>query len=119
MKIISRNSLRKNRHLRFKTRLKGDATKPRVSIYKSLQHSYIQLIDDVKGQTVASVSDFELKGKDKALKPLLKSEILAQLLAAKAKKLGIKKVVFDKSGYPYKGIVEKIAQALRDSGLKL
>lgn len=111
--------LRKRRNLRYKSRIKGTSLKPRVSIYKSVKHLQIQLVDDSKSQTLAGVAEESLKDKEKKMTALEKSELLAKLLAAKAKKLGIKKVVFDRSGYPYLGIVEKIAQTLRAEGIKL
>ncbi|MDD3773931.1 MAG: 50S ribosomal protein L18 [Patescibacteria group bacterium] len=117
--IESRNDLRKKRHIRFKTRIRGTAKKPRVSIYKSLKHLYIQLVDDVAGKTIVSISDLKIDAKEKKLTPQTQAEIMTAKLAVEAKKKGITKVVFDKSGYPYLGIIEKMAESLRKSGIKL
>lgn len=116
--IDSRNDLRKKRHARFKARIRGMADKPRVSIYKSLRHLYIQLIDDISGKTIMGISDLKLTNAEKKMKPKVRAEIMVKKLASEAKKLGVKKVVFDKSGYPYEGIVEVVADNLRKSGIK-
>jgi large subunit ribosomal protein L18 len=116
---ISKNDLRKKRNLRYKARVKGTASKPRVSVYKSAKHLQIQVVNDEKSQTIVSVTENELKDKEKKMPALAKSELLVKLLAVKMKKSGIKKVVFDRSGYPYLGIIEKIAESLRKEGIKL
>jgi len=118
MENFSKNKLRKERHQRTRSKIQGTNLRPRVSIHKSLKHLYIQLIDDQKQKTILGISDKMLKGKDQKLNPLKKSKILAQLIAQKAKKLGIKKIVFDRSGYAYKGIIKEIAENLRHGGLK-
>jgi len=119
MKKENRNQERKIRHRRIKGVILGTENKPRVSIYKSLKHIYIQIINDKNGKTLAAVNDLQLKSQDRKKAPLQKSSILADNLASKAKKVGIKKVVFDRSGYPYMGIIKNIAQVLREKGLKL
>jgi len=96
---------RERRKLRVRSKIKGTAQRPRVSIFRSNRHVYLQAIDDQKKITIASASD--LKDKDLALR-------LAKELIDKK----IKKVVFDRSGYQYHGNIEKIAQGLRKAGLE-
>lgn len=96
---------RKVRKLRQRSKIKGRAERPRVVIFSSNRHIYLQAIDDQKKNTLASASD--LKDKD-----------LAQKLAKDLIDKKIKKIVFDRSGYKYHGNVEKIADGLRKAGLE-
>lgn len=118
-KYFSRNKMRQIRHRRLKVKVRGLAQRPRVCIYKSLKHLYLQFIDDKKGNTLLGLSDQHLPKQKRSLPKLKRAELLAKLAAKKAKKLKIKAVVFDRSGYPYKGIVKVIADTLRKEGLKL
>jgi len=118
-KLFMRNKKREIRRRRIRSKIKGSIQRPRVCIYKSLKHIYIQFIDDKKGHTLLGVSDGHLPKTKKSLPKLKRAELLAKLAAQKAKKLKIKSVVFDRSGYPYKGIVKIIAEGLRKEGLKL
>lgn len=95
----------------------GKAERPRLSIFRSRKHIYCQLIDDSSHRTIISVSDFELKDDEKKLPKTKRAEKLGQLIAQKALAKGIKKVIFDKSGYAYHGIVKNIAQGAREAGL--
>ena len=118
MKSLSRNEARKIRHRRIRAKISGTANRPRVCVYKSLKHLYLQFIDDEKGHTLLGLSDMHLSKKEQEKPKLKRAEALAKLAAKKAKKLGIKAIVFDRSGYPYHGIVKKIAETLRQEGLK-
>ena len=103
---------RKLRHRRIRARIFGTPERPRVSIFKSNKHFYIQLVDDSIGKTLASVSDREIKSKKN------KAGDLGKLLAKKAFDMGIKTVVFDRAGYKYHGAVLSIALGAREGGLK-
>lgn len=103
---------RKNR---VRAKISGTAQKPRLSVFRSLKHFYLQLIDDQKGVTLASAHDSEIKGKEKKLD--VASQI-GELIAAKAAKIGIKEVVFDKSSFRYHGRVKAAADGARKGGLK-
>lgn len=106
---------RKLRQRRVRAKVSGTEAKPRLNVFRSLSHIYVQLIDDESGKTLASASSTELKAKAK------KSEIAAQvgkLAAEKAQALGIKKVVFDRAGYQYHGRVKELAEAARAAGLE-
>ncbi len=117
-KTLSRKEMRKIRHRRIRGKIKGTSQRPRVCVYKSLKHLYIQFIDDEKGHTLVGVSDVHLSKKEQTLPKAKRATALAKLAAQKAKKLNIKTIVFDRSGYPYAGIVKNIAETLRQEGLK-
>jgi len=116
VKTKSRNTARKNRHMRIRQRLVGTPVKPRISVFRSNKHIYAQIIDDVNGVTLVAASSNE-KGsegnggnKDAATK-------VGTLLAERATEKNIKTVVFDRSGYLYHGRVKALAEAARDGGL--
>ena len=117
---INKNQDRLKRHKRVRAKIKGSAETPRLSVYRSLNHIYAQLIDDVKGNTLvtASTLDKEIKdtlaGKDKKAQ----AYAVGELLAKKAKEKGIEAVVFDRGGYLYTGRVSSLADGAREGGLK-
>ena len=109
-----RNEIRKRIHVRIREKLSGTAERPRLNVYRSLNHIYAQLIDDQKGETLASASTLKLKtgGNVAAAKDIGKA------IAEKAKEKGIKKVVFDRGGFLYHGRVKALADAAREAGLE-
>ena len=117
---INKNQDRLKRHKRVRAKIKGSAETPRLSVYRSLNHIYAQLIDDVKGNTLvtASTLDKEIKdtlgGKDKKAQ----AYAVGELLAKKAKEKGISTVVFDRGGYLYTGRVASLADGARKGGLQ-
>lgn len=115
IKKISRNELRKKRHLRNKKHVLGTEARPRLSIYRSNQAIYVQLIDDVLGHTLLSVSSTELGLKGANLEVSAK---LGTAVGEKALKNGINTVVFDRSGYKYHGRIKAIADNARKAGLQ-
>ncbi len=111
----TRQVQRKMRQKRVRAKVSGSSAKPRLNVFRSLSHIYVQLIDDEAGKTLAAASSSEVKTKGK------KSEVAAavgKLAAEKALKLGIKKVVFDRAGYQYHGRVKQLADAARAAGLE-
>lgn len=108
---------RKRRKLRIRSKISGDAKRPRVSIFKSNMHISAQIIDDVKGVTLVSFSDVSLK-REKANKTQI-AEMVGENLAELALKSKIKSVVFDRSGYRYHGRVKALAEGLRKKGIEL
>ena len=104
------------RHKRVRSKILGTPERPRLSVYRSQKHVFLQLIDDKKGKTLFSVSDKSLKAKNKTTKSELSHEA-GKVLAKKAIESGIKKIVFDRGGYIYKGRVKKIAEGAREGGL--
>jgi large subunit ribosomal protein L18 len=108
------------RHLRGRRRLEGTPERPRLSVYRSLKHMYAQLVDDVAGKTLLSVSTLlePVKGDLKSTGNIKAAAKVGQLLAEKAKEAGIKAVCFDRGGRKYHGRVKALADAARKGGLK-
>ena len=111
-----KNKLRQRRHMRVRGKVSGTAERPRLSVYRSNNNIYAQLIDDVKGVTLASAStlDSEVSGKTKTDQAASVGELIAKRGAAK----NIKNVVFDRGGYLYHGRVAALATAARENGLQ-
>ena len=112
----SRNEMRKRRHDRIRSKINGTAECPRLSVFRSNTQIFAQIIDDVKGVTLASSSSVELKIKNGGNAEGAKE--VGKDIAAKAKKLKIKNVVFDRGGYLYHGRVQALAEAARENGLE-
>ena len=121
-KLVQRKRERRERaHQRVRVRVKGTAERPRLSIYKSVKYIYAQVIDDVRGHTLAQASsaDADIRqrltgagsNKDAA-------KVVGELVAERAKQKGIEKVVFDRGGYIYHGNVKVLADAAREKGLQ-
>lgn len=114
----NKNEVRLKRHKRVKDSVRGTAARPRLSVYRSLSNIYVQLIDDEAGKTLCSSSTIargmDVKGKSKTQA----AETVGADIAAKALKLGIGEVVFDRGGYLYTGRVKAIAESARQAGLK-
>lgn len=116
--MSSKISARQKIHYRIRKRVMGTASKPRLSVFRSNKDIYAQLIDDEKGLTLASASTRE---KDVAGQKGPKVELSKQVgsaIAKKSEELGIKEVVFDRSGYLYHGRVKALADGAREGGLK-
>lgn len=109
---------RQNIRFGIRKKISGVATTPRLSVFRSNTEIYAQLIDDVKGETLASASS---KDKSIAAQKITKSEkskLVGTSIANKATELGLKAVVFDRGGYLYHGRVKALAEAAREAGLK-
>ncbi len=117
---VDKNAVRQARHLRVRNKISGTAQRPRLNVFRSTTHIYAQIIDDVKGVTLASAStlssdikkDIEGKTKKEAAK------IVGMAIGRKALAGGIEQVVFDRGGYIYMGRVEQLAEGAREAGLK-
>lgn len=119
-KKLDKNNVRKLKHNRIRFTLKGTAEMPRLNVYRSTSEIYAQLIDDRAGKTLCSASSRD-KSLEKTVEGKTKVEVayeVGKAIGAKAKKLGIKKVVFDRGGYVYTGRVEKLAEGARSAGLE-
>ena len=117
MDIKKKLKNRVRRHKRVRAIIIGTSERPRLSIFRSNNHIYAQLIDDREGKTVLWVSDIEIKKKNAP-----KTEIAGQVgenLAKKALSKGMTTLVFDRGGYKYHGAVKALAEGARESGLKL
>ncbi len=113
-----RRVARAQRHNRVRKNLRGTAEVPRLVVHRSSRHMHVQVIDDIAGHTLAAASSIEpevraLEGDKKA-----RGAKVGQLIAERAKKAGITKVVFDRGGYKYHGRVAALADAAREGGLK-
>lgn len=122
--MLKKQEKRHRRHKRVRAKVFGTAQRPRLCVFRSAQHIYAQLIDDEKGHTLESASDLELR-KSKINPPVggQKSKIeianeVGQLIAQKALKRKIEKVVFDRGGYKYHGKVKALTEGARQGGLK-
>ena len=117
IKKVSRNDARKVRHERVTTKVYGTSECPRLCVYRSNTNIYAQIIDDEKGVTLLSASSLDKDLNIKNLNVEAASKV-GESLAKKAKKAGIKKVVFDRGGYMYHGRVKALAEAARENGLE-
>ena len=117
---IDKNADRRKRHQRVRSKISGTAECPRLCVYRSLNHIYAQIIDDVNGKTLAACSTMEkdvkalIDGKSKSEQ----AKIVGAELAKKAVAKGIENVVFDRGGYIYIGRVQSLADGAREGGLK-
>lgn len=117
---IDKNAERQRRHVRVRKKVSGTAEAPRLSVYRSTNHIYAQLIDDVKGVTLASASTLEKTVKEQ-IAGKTKTEaakIVGKIAGERAKEKGIEAVVFDRGGYLYTGRVQALADGAREAGLK-
>jgi len=119
-KKIDKNTVRKAKHARIRYTLRGTAEMPRLNVYRSTNEIYAQLIDDKAGKTLCSASS-----RDKSLVQALENKTkveqaheVGKAVAEKALKLGLKKVVFDRSGYIYTGRIKSLADGARAAGLE-
>jgi large subunit ribosomal protein L18 len=117
---ISRSAHRERIHRRVRQKVSGTAERPRLTVYRSLNHIYAQVIDDREGKTLISASSID-KGTRKENKGggnVAAAKLIGKIIAERAIAAGISKVVFDRGGYKYHGRVEALAQAAREAGLK-
>jgi len=119
LKKIDRKKLREKRRIRVRKKVFGTAERPRLNVFRSLNHMYAQIIDDERGITLVAASTLspELRGKLKRGGNIEASKAVGELIAKKAIAAGIKKVVFDRAGYIYHGRVKALAEAAREGGL--
>jgi large subunit ribosomal protein L18 len=117
-KSKTRAHARRRRHIRLRRKISGTASRPRLAVYRSLKHIYAQLVDDERGVTLVGVSDrsegVSTAGSGKVVTALA----VGKLLAVRARDMGIKRVVFDRGGYPYHGRVKAVAEGAREGGLE-
>jgi large subunit ribosomal protein L18 len=115
----TKEEMRARRKLRIRKKIRGTADRPRLVVFRSNQHIYVQIIDDVHGTTLASASTLaEAKGGEKKMKPTKESAAaIGKSLAEKAKALSIAAVVFDRNGYKYHGRIKALADGAREGGL--
>ena len=117
---LSKDAHRRRIHTRVRTRLIGTAERPRLCVYRSLEHIYTQIIDDRSGRTIVSASslDKEMKKNLKGGGNIASAKAVGKTIAERAKAAGVAKVVFDRGGYRYHGRVKALADAAREAGLQ-
>jgi len=117
-KVQDKNERRLRIHSRIRRRVKGDAERPRLAVFRSLKHIYAQVIDDRSGRTLVSASSSEKNAAVKNGGNLAAAQAIGQLVAERAIANGVKKVVFDRGGYLYHGRIKALAEAARKAGLE-
>jgi large subunit ribosomal protein L18 len=117
---LNTNQARKKRHARVRSKISGTADRPRLCVFRSLNHIYVQIIDDVSGCTLvaASSKDADVASKTEGKKKKEIAELVGNLVAQRAASNGIKTVVFDRGGYRYHGRIQTLADAARKAGLE-
>ncbi len=118
---LDKVAARRRRHLRIRRKIVGTPDKPRLCVFRSLKHLYVQLIDDVAGHSLISISTLspEVKEKGASGKDAASARILGGVLADKASSKGIEKAVFDRGGYLFHGRIKALAEGAREKGLKI
>jgi large subunit ribosomal protein L18 len=117
MARVGRNEIRLRIHKRIRSRVAGSQERPRLAVFRSLNHIYAQVIDDQQGHTLVAAASTEkdLRGKGGNVEG---AKLIGKAIAERAKEKGIKKVVFDRGGYLYHGRVKALADAAREAGLE-
>ena len=115
IKRTDRKQGRTKRHRRVRVNVSGTSDRPRLAVYRSLNHLYAQVIDDGAAKTVAAASTVELKTKGNGM---AEAAQVGKQIADKAKAAGIKQVVFDRGGFLYHGRIKALANAAREAGLE-
>jgi large subunit ribosomal protein L18 len=120
MKKSETREARLRRHRRVRRKVSGNGSRPRLAVFRSLNHIYAQVIDDAQGRTLASAStlDAELKKDAKGKTKTDRAGLVGELLAKRAAEKGISEVSFDRGGFKYHGRVKALAEAARKGGLK-
>lgn len=116
----NRAEARVRRHTRVRKHLAGTPSRPRLNVFRSLSEIYVQVIDDLAGQTLVSAStvDSELRGEMAGKNKIEQAKLIGQAVAKRAKVKGISTVVFDRGGFLYTGRVKALAEAAREGGLQ-
>jgi large subunit ribosomal protein L18 len=114
---LSRGAARQKRHTRLRLRLAGDAARPRLAVFRSLNHIYAQVIDDASGRTLAAASSLEAELRSATGTKSAEAAAVGRLVAERAKAAGVGQVVFDRAGFRYHGRIKSLADAAREAGL--
>ena len=115
--VASRTASRVKRHERLRLRLSGTEARPRLAVFRSLNHIYAQVIDDRNGTTLAAASSLESSLRGTTGTKTDDAKRVGTLVAERAKAAGIEQVVFDRAGFKYHGRVRSLAEAAREAGL--
>ena len=117
---VSRSKVREEKHRRMRRHIIGTAERPRMAVFRSNNHMYVQIIDDVAKTTLVSASTLQKDVKEKLEKTndVAAAAYLGTVIAKKAQEAGIKSVVFDRGGFIYQGKIQALADAAREAGLE-
>ncbi len=122
LRQLSKNDTRQRVHSRIRKKVLGTAERPRLNVYRSLNHIYAQLVDDLKGETLVAANSTspiaDKGGKKKTGGNVAAAKDVGKALAERARQKGINKVVFDRGGYIYHGRIKALADAAREAGLQ-
>ena len=114
---ISRGAARQKRHDRLRLRVAGDSARPRLAVFRSLNHIYAQVIDDSSGRTLAAASSLEPDLRSAKGTKSAEASAVGRIVAERARAAGVGQVVFDRAGFRYHGRVKSLADAAREAGL--
>jgi large subunit ribosomal protein L18 len=115
--VAGRSGARQKRHERIRLSLAGTPERPRLAVFRSLNHIYAQVIDDTSGRTLAAASTLERELKGSRTTKTEEAAIVGRLVAERAKSAGVERVVFDRAGFRYHGRIRSLADAAREAGL--
>jgi len=115
--LASRSAARHKRHTRLRLRVSGSTARPRLAIFRSLNHIYAQVIDDTTGRTLAAASSLEADMRSAKGSKSSDAAAVGRLVAERARAAGIGQVVFDRAGFRYHGRIKSLADAAREAGL--
>ena len=120
VKKVSRSEVRAKKHMRIRNRFSGTAERPRLAVFRSNNHMYAQIIDDVEGKTLvaASTAEKEVKAELDKTNNVEAAAYVGTVIAKRALEKGIKTVVFDRGGFIYQGKIAALAEAAREAGLE-
>ena len=114
---INRKEIRRRVHARIRKKVSGTPERPRLAVFRSLNHIYAQVIDDVSGKTLAAASTTEKDLKGKSGGTIAAAQTIGKTIAERAQAAGVSQVVFDRGGYVYHGRVKALLDATREAGL--
>ncbi|HVL52685.1 MAG TPA: 50S ribosomal protein L18 [Vitreimonas sp.] len=115
--VATRGAARRKRHARIRLQLAGTTERPRLAVFRSLNHIYAQVIDDTSGRTLAAASTVERELKGSTSSKSEEAAVVGRLVAERARDAGIERVVFDRAGFRYHGRIKSLADAAREAGL--
>jgi large subunit ribosomal protein L18 len=111
-------AIRRAVHKRIRNKISGTAERPRLAVFRSLNHIYAQVIDDTRGVTIAAASTTEPQFRERTGGDVNAAKAVGRAIAERAKEKGVSRVVFDRGGYIYHGRVRNLAEAAREAGLE-
>jgi len=117
-KAANARAARRRRHLRIRKKVSGTGSRPRLCVFRSLQHIYAQVIDDTRGATIAAASTLDAPLRGETGSKLERARAVGLAIAERTRTAGISTVVFDRGGYLYHGRVKALAEAAREGGLE-